>query len=73
MSDGKVCETDMFERVCSRCGKLFIIAPYHVYKLGSRVFCSYGCYTKACAEKEALTRERSEAKKRKKQERRTSV
>ena len=59
----KVCDTDMFERVCARCGKKFIIAPYHIYKLGRRVYCSYGCYRPAKEEAEAKADERKAKKK----------
>ena len=72
MSDGKVCDTDMFERECSRCGKKFIIAPYHVYKLGRRVYCSYGCYRPAKEEAEAKVVKNASIRRKKTLKQRTS-
>jgi uncharacterized Zn finger protein (UPF0148 family) len=38
------CVTRIIEHNCPKCGKKFIIAPFHVYKHNGTVFCSYGCY-----------------------------
>ena len=38
---------------CSRCGKYFIVAPYHMYKSKNKYFCSYTCYNAFLDEKEA--------------------
>ena len=35
---------DTIEKHCSRCGKLFIVAPQHIYKQGRKVYCSWTCY-----------------------------
>jgi hypothetical protein len=32
------------ERNCSRCGKNFIPAPYHIYVDGESCYCSWTCY-----------------------------
>lgn len=32
------------ETHCSRCGKHFIVAPFHVYKRDTKYFCCYTCY-----------------------------
>ena len=41
------------EAHCSRCGKYFIVAPYHLYKRKGKYFCSYTCYDKYLDEMEA--------------------
>ena len=37
---------DLRERRCARCKKVFIAAPYHIYreKSGSKYYCSYTCW-----------------------------
>lgn len=44
------------ERVCPECGKTFIMAPYHTYKITVRgytsYYCRYSCYRKAQKERE---------------------
>ena len=32
------------EKKCAKCGKLFISAPYHIYKKNSKWYCSWTCY-----------------------------
>ena len=32
------------ERRCKKCGKVFIPAPMHRYRDGSRWYCSWTCY-----------------------------
>ena len=34
----------MIERVCDKCGKVFCPAPYHVYKEGNKIYCTWTCY-----------------------------
>lgn len=29
---------------CKKCGKIFIPAPMHIYKQGSKWYCSWTCY-----------------------------
>lgn len=45
------------ERVCPVCGKTFILAPQHAYKLAFRgyttYYCRYNCYRKEQKEREA--------------------
>ena len=39
--------TDMEERTCPICGKVFIPAPFHVYKDGhGKYYCTWGCFNK---------------------------
>lgn len=42
----------MTEMKCACCGKIFVPAPYHVYRDGSKWFCKYTCYNKHLTEKE---------------------
>lgn len=35
---------DMLEKVCEKCGKVFIPAPYHIYKDEKGIYCSWTCY-----------------------------
>lgn len=30
--------------ICKKCGKEFIPAPLHIYKAGSKYYCSWTCY-----------------------------
>ena len=32
------------EAKCSRCGKIYIQQPYHVYKHNKKYFCGWTCY-----------------------------
>lgn len=32
------------EKKCKKCGKLFIAAPEHRYREGSKFYCSWTCY-----------------------------
>ena len=32
------------EATCRRCGKKFIVEPFHIYKRGKLLFCRYNCY-----------------------------
>jgi hypothetical protein len=34
----------MVDVKCPKCGKNFIPAPYHVYTVGDKIFCSWTCY-----------------------------
>lgn len=34
----------MVDVKCPKCGKNFIPAPYHAYKEGEKLFCSWTCY-----------------------------
>ena len=52
------------ERRCSRCGRIFVPAPYHAYKKYNYVFCSYGCYNSFLKERELLKKTRSSEKER---------
>lgn len=36
----------MKEIKCPRCGKSFIPAPYHIYKSGKRLYCSWTCFNR---------------------------
>ena len=38
--------SNIIERTCPTCGCNFIPAPYHVYRIGSKYFCKYTCYSK---------------------------
>lgn len=31
------------ERKCPICGKIFLIEPFHIYKVNNRLVCSWGC------------------------------
>lgn len=35
---------DMIERFCRKCGKVFIPAPYHIYKDKNGIYCNWTCY-----------------------------
>ncbi|MBR5817283.1 MAG: hypothetical protein IKY62_01425 [Clostridia bacterium] len=35
---------DQHEKKCKRCGKSFIAAPEHIYRQGSKFYCSWTCY-----------------------------
>lgn len=32
------------ERKCAKCGKLFIAAPFHVFRSNSKWYCKWTCY-----------------------------
>jgi hypothetical protein len=32
------------ERKCAKCGKLFIAAPFHVFRANSKWYCKWTCY-----------------------------
>lgn len=32
------------ERKCSRCGKMFVVAPQHIYRKNGKIYCSWTCY-----------------------------
>ena len=32
------------ERKCGKCGKTFIMAVEHIYREGTKVYCSWTCY-----------------------------
>lgn len=53
---------NVFSHNCSRCGKSFVRAPYHVYVLPGKIYCSYTCWMRARDEKEAAHRARIEAR-----------
>ena len=31
------------EQKCPICGKMFIVAPFHIYKVNNRTVCSWKC------------------------------
>ena len=37
-------EAVLREKKCKKCGRTFIAAPQHVYKVGSKYYCSWTCY-----------------------------
>jgi hypothetical protein len=41
---GKNYEPSLNEKKCKKCGRTFIAAAYHVYKIGSKWYCSWTCY-----------------------------
>lgn len=47
---------DLIERRCPVCRRLFVPAPYHVYKHSEKMFCSYSCYNSFLNKKEQKTR-----------------
>ncbi len=57
-------ECDIHERKCARCGRIFIVAPFHAYKDGVRLYCTYSCYMRAKEDKEAAHRARIEERRR---------
>lgn len=50
------------EGKCPWCGKVFVIAPYHAYKLGVKLYCSYTCFVRAREAKAEAHRARIEAR-----------
>lgn len=30
--------------ICERCGQMFIVAPMHRFKVGSKYYCKWTCY-----------------------------
>jgi hypothetical protein len=40
------------EKICPICGKLFVPAPEHIYKVKGAQVCSWSCVCKAEREKE---------------------
>lgn len=36
--------TEIVEAKCAKCGKTFCPAPYHVYKDGRKLYCSWTCF-----------------------------
>ena len=47
------CERQHLQSVkCARCGKEFIPAPLHVYKIDNRFYCRYNCYNAVLNERE---------------------
>lgn len=49
----------LIERRCSRCGRIFVPAPYRIYQQHGRVFCSWSCYNSFLNEREQSKRTRS--------------
>lgn len=41
-----MCEP-LVDRKCACCGKIFCPAPYHVFKVGAKYYCSWSCYYKS--------------------------
>ena len=37
---------------CYKCGKVFVPAPFHVYKDDHKIFCKWSCYYSYLKEKE---------------------
>lgn len=60
---------DIHERKCAGCGRRFVVAPYHSYKLGAKLYCSYTCYMKATRAKEEAHRAKIKARKEEKERR----
>ena len=36
--------TNIVETECPKCGKVFVPAPYHVYKTHNGYYCSWSCF-----------------------------
>lgn len=54
----------LIERRCSRCGRIFVPAPYHIYKKAEKVFCSWSCYNSFYNEREQCKKRHSSRKER---------
>ena len=52
--------TVLSEARCLCCGRIFVPAPYHVYKCYEGYFCRYNCYNKYLTEKESHTKKYSQ-------------
>lgn len=39
-------ENEGRERKCPICGKIFLAAPFHIYKAKNKLVCSWGCVRK---------------------------
>lgn len=61
--------TVLKEARCPVCGRIFVPAPYHVYKSKDAYFCRYNCYNKFLTEKESRTNKYSQTVKTKKTKR----
>ena len=35
---------ELNEKKCPKCGRTFIAAPQHVFKVGGKYYCSWTCY-----------------------------
>lgn len=35
---------EMIERICDKCGKIFIPAPQHIFVDEKKIYCSWTCY-----------------------------
>ena len=55
-------------RTCKICGKTFIPAPEHIYKVGTTKVCSYTCMRKPAIEKERQQREQKIEQERRRKE-----
>lgn len=45
---------------CKRCGREFVPAPCHVYRIGADLFCGYTCHLHEVSEREEAKRKREE-------------
>jgi hypothetical protein len=62
----------MIETKCAHCGKIFVPAPYHIYKCedenGITMLCSYTCKLRYVEQRDEQRRKRSEERKKRKRE-----
>lgn len=58
----------LIENQCNECGRNFIPAPYHVYKKGNKIFCSYSCYDSFLREKERRAEQSKQSRKKEKEQ-----
>lgn len=60
------------ERKCAHCGKIFVPAPYHIYKCedenGHLLFCRYTCKLRYIEQRDEQRNKRTEENKKRKRE-----
>lgn len=60
------------ERKCPQCGKIFIAAPFHVFKTedenGATMFCTYTCKLRYTEQRDEQRAKRTEENKKRKRE-----
>lgn len=66
-------EDEFAMKKCAACGKLFIPAPYHVYKRGNKWYHTWSCYRKGHTNATAMNKNLTKISSRKELEEKLSV
>lgn len=51
--------SNLIEKNCARCGKRFIAAPFHMYLINDKWYCSWTCYNHRHDDVKGATDERN--------------